>query len=190
MELLKEATNDRIRNHKTKLEKQNNPHGCMFQGVASLKQETDQEDEYLIYDINGDCNNRPAYVFKTSKFLINLTCRLHRHAWDYLSTERVFFDGSHKRCKGFKTITVAFYHPLVRKMVKILTIDVKSETSESFVVMWELLNECLQKLTKNKNYKFNPTGWMADENGANWNGIEKVFGKDSLYRVVSCKFHF
>ena len=85
-----------------------------------------------------------------------------------------FFDGSHKRCKGFKTITVAFYHPLVRKMVKILTIDVKSETSESFVVMWELLNECLQKLTKNKNYKFNPTGWMADENGANWNGMEKV----------------
>ena len=75
-------------------------------------------------------------------------------------------------------------------MVKILTINVKSETSESFVVMWELLNECLQKLTKNKNYKFNPTGWMADENGANWIGIEKVFGKDSLYRVVSCKFHF
>ena len=40
--LLKEAANDlvnknRIRNHKTKLEKQNNPHGCMFQGVAFLK---------------------------------------------------------------------------------------------------------------------------------------------------------
>ena len=134
VELLKEAANDivnknRIRNHKTKLEKQNNPHGCMFQGASSLKQETDQEDEYLIYYINGDCNNRPAYVFKTSKFLLNLACRLDRHAGDYLSIEWVFFDGSHKRCKGFKTITVAFYHPLVRKMVKILTIDVKSETS-------------------------------------------------------------
>ena len=31
---------------------------------------------------------------------------------------------------------------------------------------------------------------MADENGANSNGIEKIFGKDSLYRVVPCKFHF
>ena len=31
---------------------------------------------------------------------------------------------------------------------------------------------------------------MADENGANWNRIEKVFEKSSLYRVVSCKFHF
>ena len=101
----------------------------MFQGVASLKQETDQKDEYLIYDINGDCNNRPAYVFKTGKFLFNLGCRLDRHTGDYLSTEWVFFDGSDKRYKGFKTITVAFYHPLVRKMVKILTIDVKSETS-------------------------------------------------------------
>ena len=43
-------------------------------------------------------------------------------------------------------------------MVKILTVDVKSESSASFVVMWELLNKCLQKLTENKNYKFNPTG--------------------------------
>ena len=31
---------------------------------------------------------------------------------------------------------------------------------------------------------------MADEKGANWNGIEKVFGKDSLCRAVSYKFHF
>ena len=162
----------------------------MFEGVAFLKQELDKEDEYLIYDINGDCNNRPAYVFKTSKFLLNLAHRLDRQTGDYLSTEWVFFDGSRKRYKGFKTIAVAFYHPLVRKMVKILTIDVKSESTEGFAVMWELLNECLQKLTKNKNYKFNPTGWMTDENGANWNGIEKVFGKDSLSRVVSCKFHF
>ena len=59
----------------------------MFQRVASLKQDMDQEDEYLIYDINGDCNNRPAYVSKTSKFLLNLACRLDRHAGDYLSTE-------------------------------------------------------------------------------------------------------
>ena len=172
MELLKEAANDiinknRIRNHKTKLEKQNNLHGCMFQGIASLKQGTDQEDEYLIYDLNGDCNNRPAYVFKTGKFLLNLAGRLDRQAGDYLSTERVFFDDSYKWCKSFKTIIVAFYHPPVRKMVKMLTIDVKSETTESFVVIWELLNECLQKLTKNKNYKFNSAGWTANENRAN-----------------------
>ena len=43
------------------------------------------------------------------------------------------------------------------------------------------------RITENK---FNPTRWMADENGANWNGIEKVFGKDSLSRVVSRKFNF
>ena len=48
------------------------------------------------YNINGDSNNRPAFVFKTSKFLLNLACRLDRHAGDYLSTEWVFFDGSQK----------------------------------------------------------------------------------------------
>ena len=30
---------------------------------------------------------------------------------------------------------------------------------------------------------------MVDENEENWNGIEKVIGKDSLSRVASCKFH-
>ena len=38
----------------------------MFESIASLKQETDQEDEYRIYDINRGSNNRPAYVFKTT----------------------------------------------------------------------------------------------------------------------------
>ena len=66
MELLKEAAKDIVnknlsRNHNTKLEKQN-PHGCMFEGITSLKQETDQEDEYLIYNINEDCNNHPSYM--------------------------------------------------------------------------------------------------------------------------------
>lgn len=43
-----------------------------FEGVASLKQKKIEEGEYVICDINGDFNNRPVYVFKTSKFLLNL----------------------------------------------------------------------------------------------------------------------
>ena len=68
--------------------------------------------------------------------------------------------------------------------------DVKSEDTENFVIMWELLNQCLQKLTNNKSYKFNPTGWMADENSANWQCIEEVLGTDALSGLTSCKFHF
>ena len=30
---------------------------------------------------------------------------------------------------------------------------------------------------------------MTDKNDGNWNGVEKVFGEDSLSRVVSCKLH-
>ena len=73
LESLKEAINGIVNN--TKLKKQNNPYDFIFENIASLKQEADQEDEYLIYDINGNRNNRPAYVFKTS---ICLTCRLGR----------------------------------------------------------------------------------------------------------------
>ena len=73
----------------------------MFESVASLKQKTDQEDKYLICDINRDCNNWPAYIFKTSKFLLNLAYRLVRQAGDYLPTE--FPPTAHTRdVKGLK----------------------------------------------------------------------------------------
>ena len=113
--VLKETANNlinktQIKNHKAKLEKQSNPYGYVFECVSTLKQETDEDDEYLIYSINKTSEyGKPLYVFKASKFLLSLALRLDRNEDDYLSKEWVFFDGSHKRCRGFKTVTVAFY---------------------------------------------------------------------------------
>lgn len=49
----------------------------------------------------------------------------------------------------------------------------------------------LQDLTSDPKYLFNPSGWMFDEAGANWDAVEKIFGNDARKnRCVSCKFHF
>ena len=113
--------------------------------MITLKKQLDLQDEFLIYKISYD-SETPNFVFKTSRFLLETALRLNRNGDDYLSTEWVFFDGSHKRCKEFKTITVSFYHPLLKKMMKILTMEAEGENTESFTIMWNLLNECLRKV--------------------------------------------
>ena len=54
----------------------------------------------------------------------------------------------------------------------------------------DLLNKALQKKTGNPQYKFNPAGFMVDENGANFNAIEKVLGKEVADHTVTCQRHF
>ena len=54
----------------------------------------------------------------------------------------------------------------------------------------DAINEVLQKVSGDTEKKFNPFGWMADEAGANWSAIAKVFGQDALDHTVGCQFHF
>ena len=48
----------------------------------------------------------------------------------------------------------------------------------------------LQEVSGDKEYIFNPTGWILDEAGAEWNAIRIVFGETALSRVASCEFHY
>ena len=42
-----------------------------------------------------------------------------------------------------------------------------------------------------KNIKFNPKGWMVDEAGSNFKGMELVFGEEArLHKMKSCQWHF
>lgn len=45
-------------------------------------------------------------------------------------------------------------------------------------------------MSGNKEYVFNPTGWVLDEAGAEWNAIKIMFGEAAVSRVVSCEFHY
>ena len=52
--------------------------------------------------------------------------------------------------------------------------ECENETTETLIVkFWTLFNEVLQTV-------FNPYGWMADEAGANWAALSRVFGQDVL----------
>ena len=48
----------------------------------------------------------------------------------------------------------------------------------------------LGEVTKKKDYKFNPKHFIVDEAGANFNGIQEIFGEEGVMKTKSCKFHF
>ena len=50
--------------------------------------------------------------------------------------------------------------------------------------------QVLQGVSGDNSYVFNPTGWILDEDGAEWNAIRIVFGEHAMAKVVSCEFHF
>ena len=69
--------------------------------------------------------------------------------------------------------------------------ECESESTETMIIFWSLLNEVLEKFTGKKGCKFNPVGWAVDEHGGNWASIRAVYGEESVNeRTVSCEFHF
>ncbi len=148
------------------------------------------QDPFLIFEINGQgMNENPSYVFKCSTFLAKIALEMDRSSNHYMSKEWVFFDAAHKRCRGFKTFSITTFHPLLRKIVKLATMECKEEDTRSVRIMWELFNKVLQTMSSQTFYKFNPCGWMVDEAGSNWKGL-KEYGDNVQTRIVSCQFHY
>jgi hypothetical protein len=181
----------KLRNEKQKQSKVTHPHGHSFDAVVHLKRQLDAQDPFLIFEINGEgMNENPSYVFKSSTFLAKIALEMDRSGNHYMLKEWVFFDAAHKRCRGFKTFSITTFHPLLRKIVKLATMECKEEDTRSVKIMWELFNKVLQTVSSQNFYKFNPCGWMVDEAGSNWKGLKEVYGDDVQTRIVSCQFHY
>ena len=104
--------------------------------------------------------------------------------------EPAYFDGMHKRCTWWKTVTLWVYHNASRKLLRLATMEVKGETSENVALFCRLFNEVLDEVKGEPGYKFNPCGWITDETGANLNGIGMVYGHQALQKSYSCRLHY
>ncbi|KAK3711266.1 hypothetical protein QZH41_007880 [Actinostola sp. cb2023] len=135
-------------------------------------------------------NGMPTYVFKTSKLAVELALQMDKDGEGFMSQEYCFLDAKHDRCRGFKTLTLWVYHPLLRELFKLATAEVEAETGDTIAVFFQAFNRALQESKNDPSYKFNPRGWVFDEHGGNWNAVRDVFGEDALARCKSCDFHF
>ena len=192
-EIAEKFNTSRMKFLKRKLAKEICPDTHSFEAVGLLKSSTDKHDPFLIYRVNdSNCNDGPDLVFKSSRELLLMAAAMDQAGPpNPLQEQVVYFDGTHSRCVGFKTLGAFFLHPGMRQLLRIASMEVRTEGTKNIHWFWKLLNQALREVTGNNEAIFNPTQIMVDENGANFCGVRKEFGLSyTLEKVVSCQMHF
>ena len=78
----------------------------------------------------------------------------------------------------------------MRKVIRLASMDLRTENSKDIAPFFTLFNEMLQKVTGKLDYKFNPCYLLCDEGGANHNAIKIGYEDFCKARVVGCQWHF
>ena len=149
-----------LSNEKQKMKTSIEPHGHNFEAVAHFKQYADKRDPFYVYTINDRRGNpeKLSLVFKSSSLKAQMALKLDRTQSNVLSDEFCDFDGKVQRCKGFISLTASVYHPLLKKVIPLATMETESENSLSIELFWKYFNDILRKESGLKDYVFNPRG--------------------------------
>ena len=165
-----------------------------LEAVAELKKGSDLIDPLHIYKINSKVmNNQPDFVMKSSSKILKVALQMDQDGEENpLQQEDAFFDGCHSRCTGFISLGLWVQHPSMRRVIRLASMEVRSEATEDIVIFFKLINEMLQIVgKKEKGYKFNPRYILCDEAGGNIRGIKEALGLEfAATRVVTCQWHF
>ena len=107
------------------------------------------KDPLYIYKINDNTGNpdRTSFVFKLSTLKAKIAINMDRDKKHFLAQEFCFFDGKHKRAKGYVTLTASVYHPLLRRQIPLAAVESVSENTENVTLFWELFNEVIEKVS-------------------------------------------
>ena len=183
----------RIQNIRKRMEREMRSERHSISAVTELKAITDTSDKYLIYKIHDEnmTGQGKSYVFKSSRKMANLMRKMDQS--NELNTpimqEPCYFDGMHKRCQGWETLTLWVFHPSSRRLMRLCTMEIKGETADSIAIFWTTLNEMLTEVAGREIF-LNPWMFITDEAGANHNGILRVFGQTGVRKSRTCQFHF
>ena len=165
-----------------------------LEAVAELKKGSDLIDPLHIYKINSKAmNNQPDFVMKSSSKILKVALQMDQDGEENpLQQEDAFFDGCHSRCTGFISLGLWVQHPSMRCVIRLASMEVRSEATEDIAIFFKLINEMLQIVgKKEKGYKFNPRYILCDEAGGNIRGIKEALGLEfAATRVVTCQWHF
>lgn len=165
-----------------------------FDAVGLARKMYKDTDPYLIYRINnGSLNDMSDYVFKSSRECAHLAISMDVDGpHNPLQYELVYFDGKHNRVQGFISFGLWLRHPAIRKLIRLASMEMRTENTHDIYVFFTLFNEILAKEKGVPGYKFNPRGFMCDAAGPNLNALTKVYGMSLLTagRIQTCFWHF
>ena len=164
-----------------------------FDAVGILKRALDEADEFYIYRINnGSLNGSSDYVFKTSREMALRAIRMDVNGGeDGLQKENAYFDATHTRVHGFKSFALWLIHGPMREMLRLASMEMRTENTNDISLFFTLFNEVVEKVSGIEGYKFNPQCFMCDEGGANYRPVRDVYGEEFCRDWVrGCQFHF
>ena len=108
-----------------------------------------------------------------------------------MQTENAYFDATHSRVHGFKSFGLWVYHPSMQHILRLASMEIRSENSKDITQFFNLINELVAKVSKTEGKMFNPRTFMCDKGGANHKAIRIVYGDEfAKTRVVGCQRHF
>ena len=156
-----------------------------FQRLAELKEKYKKDDKFLIYSFNTkESNGDDTYVFKSSKTCLNIIRNIDRKGSHFLRDSPVYFDAKENRVREKTTYTLSVFHPMLRKMIPLATMDCDGENFESCVKFFQNLNNALGELFLVDGI-FDPCVTVLDEKACNWLALQSVYGEEFMSRVVS-----
>ena len=164
-----------------------------FDAVGILKQKTDQKDKYYIYKIgNKNLGASSDHVFKSSQKLGKIAIDMDVDGPDnILQLENAYFDATFSRVHGFKSLGLWLLHPVMAKILRLASMDVRSENHEEIGLFLRYFNEMLSEIKGVDGYKFNPRYFVCDEAGANYKAVGAVYGTEfEGRRVKGCQWHY
>ena len=111
-----------------------------FDAVAIIKRKTDEYNLYYIYRVNnGLCNNTSDYVFKSSREMVQIALMMDidNAESNPLQLENV----THKRVQGFKSLGLWTFHPTMKKILHLASMEIHSENTRNIAQFFSFFNE-------------------------------------------------
>ena len=110
---------------------------------------------------------------------------------DGLQKENAYFNAVRTRIHRFKSFTLWLIHGPMREMLRLASMEMRSENINDISIFFTLFNEVLEQVSGIKGYKFNLRCFMCDEGGANYRAVREVYGEEFCRDWVrGCQFHF
>ena len=160
--------------------------GNSLQAVKAL-QDAIKHDRHLIYTL---ASKDMTAIFKSSAFLFGTAVKMEKNGDHFLGQEYAFFDATRGRARDHVTFGIHVYHPLLRKLIRVATMESSCETTQAITFFFQTLNEAIQAIREDKGKTFNPYGLVCDEYGAKHIAPTQVYGKEFQNRVATCSFHY
>ncbi len=155
--------------------------------LVAVKRKTDAMDKFLIYQfgiqgMNVVHSESEDYVFKTllQTLQIGLRMDIDKDERNPMQEELVFIDGKYGRVQGFVSLGMWTYHPASRCVIRLASMEVRTEKTRSIALFLNLFNKALSDVV-GELYLFNPGGIVCDNAGAMENAVRNVLGHKFMH---------